>query len=140
MSFQSMDKFQLWILEAHVKQEVWALPSDRDLIWIWWQEASCGRCVIVCVEMTMFFSSFCPAPGPQERDFLPGNRSLGVELRSPGTAIPGRPPCSAGNDCFWDLCSLRQSFLSTYSVWGQVLPAIPLDTCVDRGRAGWECL
>lgn len=79
-----MDKFQLWILEAHVKQGVSTSRSDRDLIRIWWQEASCGRCVIVCVEMAMFFSSFCPAPGLEERDFLPGNRPLGVEPRSPG--------------------------------------------------------
>lgn len=130
-----MDKFQLWILEAHVKQEVWASRSDRDLIRIWWQEASCGRCVIVCVEMAMFFSSFCPVPGLKERDFLPGNRSLGVELRSSGTAIPGRPPCSAGNDCFGDLCSLRQvPLVNTLCLWGQVLPT------GDRGRAGWECL
>lgn len=31
-----------------------------------------------------FFSSFSPAPGLGERRFLPGNRSLDLELRSPG--------------------------------------------------------
>lgn len=42
-------------------QEVWASRFNRDLLQIWWQEASCGHCVVVCMEMAMVFFFFFPA-------------------------------------------------------------------------------